>query len=124
MSTLVDELLQDFEDSGSESGGDGHDGDDGLGDEEGDALMGNGGSHMDMDPDDMGSEDEDEEMGGVERTDDPEEMKAKVDKMQLRGVDDIRTVATLMKTLEPVLEVSWFLPCSLLPALWNATHAT
>ncbi|KLU87561.1 pre-mRNA-processing factor 31, partial [Magnaporthiopsis poae ATCC 64411] len=106
MSTLVDELLQDFEDSASDNGGDRSDRDDndGLGDEEGAALMGGGGGMMDIDPNDMASSDEDEEMGGVDRTDDPEEMKAKVDKMELRGVDDIRTVATLMKTLEPVLE--------------------
>ncbi|EJT81336.1 pre-mRNA-processing factor 31 [Gaeumannomyces tritici R3-111a-1] len=106
MSTLVDELLQDFEDSASENGGDRSErgDDDGLGDEEGAALMGGGDGMMEIDANDMASSDEDEEMGGVERTDDPEEMKAKVDKMQLRGVDDIRTVATLMKTLEPVLE--------------------
>ncbi|KFY08856.1 hypothetical protein V491_08403 [Pseudogymnoascus sp. VKM F-3775] len=38
--------------------------------------------------------------------DDEEVTKAKVEKMQLGGVDDVRSVAGLMKTLEPVLEVS------------------
>ena len=37
---------------------------------------------------------------------DEEETKAKVEKMELGGVDDVRSVAKLMKTLEPVLEVS------------------
>ena len=37
---------------------------------------------------------------------DEEETKAKIEKMQLGGVDDVRSVAGLMRTLEPVLEVS------------------
>lgn len=110
MSTLVDELLQDFE-SGSEAA-ESPDHDDGLmGDEEGASLMGGGGGDVDMDGD---MDSSDDEMGGVDRTD-PEEMKAKVDKMQMAGIGDIRTVATLMKTLEPVLEVST--PTSLTPYL-------
>ncbi len=124
MSTLADELLQDFEDSGSgeedvqvpEFATDGepdgrpvvnghdrrkrqrtdHDGND------------NG---MELDGDE---EAEDEEMGDVtnadsnalEDGDNEEEAKAKVEKMQLGGVNDVRSVAGLMKTLEPVLEVS------------------
>ena len=54
--------------------------------------------------------DEDEEMVGAQISEldveDEEEAKAKVEKMQLGGVDDVRSVAGLMKTLEPVLEVS------------------
>ena len=57
--------------------------------------------------------DEDEEMSGVADTgadvEDEEETKAKVEKMELGAVDDVRSVARLMKTLEPVLEVSTFL---------------
>ena len=37
--------------------------------------------------------------------DDEEARKAKVEKMHLGGVDDVRSVAGLMKVLEPVLEV-------------------
>ncbi|KAG0124189.1 hypothetical protein HOY82DRAFT_573800 [Tuber indicum] len=70
-------------------------------------------------------DDEDEEMGGIEGAegtvgngarlrrhseseladdDDEEARKAKVEKMHLGGVDDVRSVAGLMKVLEPVLE--------------------
>lgn len=107
MSTLVDELLQDFEDSGSEAG-DAPDGDNFLGADDGEApkeTHGNG----DMDLDD-GADEDDEEMGGVDSSkqvpEDPEEAKARVEKMQLKDVNDVRHVAGLMKTLEPVLEVS------------------
>ncbi|KAH8884045.1 Prp31 C terminal domain-containing protein [Thozetella sp. PMI_491] len=108
MSTLADELLQDFEDSGSEAG-----------DDQQDNLLGNGldangwrpdGAPIETnDADVEEEEDQDEEMGGVDGTelnptDDPEETKAKVEKMQLRGVRDVRAVAGLMKTLGPVLQ--------------------
>lgn len=108
MSTLADELIQDFEDSGSEAGDDRQD-DDGFLDGLGSGAVEDG-DHGDVDMDEEGGEG-DEEMGGVDvdaikTSDDPEEMKAKVEKMQLSGVRDVRTVAGLMKTLEPVLEVS------------------
>jgi U4/U6 small nuclear ribonucleoprotein PRP31 len=46
-------------------------------------------------------------MNGVEKdVEDEDEAKARVEKMQLGGVDDVRSVASLMKTLEPVIEVS------------------
>lgn len=47
--------------------------------------------------------------GGSELADDDDEeaRKAKVEKMQLGNVDDVRSVAGLMKVLEPVLEVSF-----------------
>ncbi|KAK5175953.1 U4/U6-U5 snRNP complex subunit prp31, partial [Cryomyces antarcticus] len=35
---------------------------------------------------------------------DEEEAKARIEKMQLGGVSDVRSVASLMKTLEPVME--------------------
>jgi hypothetical protein len=62
--------------------------------------------------------DEDEDMTGmnngtIDALDDEEEAMAKVEKMQLGAVKDVRSVAGLMKTLEPVLEVSTF-PTSLL----------
>jgi U4/U6 small nuclear ribonucleoprotein PRP31 len=72
---------------------------------------------LDGDEEEVGSEDE--EMGGVfpgatrgesdlADDDDEEARKAKVEKMQLGGVDDVRSVAGLMKVLEPVLEVCVF----------------
>jgi U4/U6 small nuclear ribonucleoprotein PRP31 len=119
MSTLADELLQDFEDSGSE-GEEQQNG--GLFADEEDSKTGlnghasnltgadGGGMELDGDEEDV---DEDEEMAGMndavkDMPDDEEEAKAKVEKMQLRGVDDVRSVAGLMKTLDPVLEVSQY----------------
>ncbi|KAH8665743.1 hypothetical protein BGZ60DRAFT_378351 [Tricladium varicosporioides] len=110
MSTLADELLQDFEDSGSEGGDEQNEGlfpnDDGLIDPKAAVSKTNGdGMELDGDEEDVA---EDEEMGGVNDSgvdvEDEEETKAKVEKMELGGVDDVRSVARLMKTLEPVLE--------------------
>jgi U4/U6 small nuclear ribonucleoprotein PRP31 len=109
MSTLADELLQDFEDSGSEV--DEQQNDALFGDDGGDATGENGLSAMELDGDE---EDvvEDEEMAGMNDVardvEDEEETKAKVEKMQLAGVNDVRSVAVLMKKLEPILEVSSF----------------
>lgn len=69
----------------------------------------NGSMELDGDEEEV---DEDEEMAGVNNSgvdvEDEEETKAKVEKMELRAVDDVRSVAQLMKKLEPVLEVSTF----------------
>lgn len=115
MSTLADELLNDFEDSGSE-GEEEQTENGGLFsiDEETKAGLLNPNAHnanggMDLDGDEE-EVDEDEEMSGtngpVAVEDDEEAAKAKVEKMQLSNVNDVRSVAGLMKTLEPVLEVS------------------
>ena len=114
MSTLADELLQDFEDSGSEgeetqeSGGLFPDNEDSKSGLNGHAT--NGGMELDGDEEEV---DEDEEMAGMKDVakdvEDEEETKAKIEKMQLGGVDDVRSVAGLMRTLEPVLEVSYSL---------------
>ena len=112
MSTLADELLNDFEDSGSEA------------EEEQQAeaaqdgslvpsLSGpaqNGGMILDDDEEEEDGEDEEAiaaatSKDAVAEAEDEEETKAKVEKMQLGGVSDVRSVASLMKTLEPVLEV-------------------
>lgn len=104
MATLADELLNDFEDTDEEAGNElDNDGpSNGLvRNQDGEALK-NG----DVDMAD-GDEEEDGAMDGgdgLDATDDPEETKAKVEKMQLGGVRDVRSVAHLMKTLEPVLE--------------------
>jgi len=112
MSTLADELLQDFEDSGSEAGGDEHN----------DELFGEAGlssgayangedTAMDEVRDEDADEGEDADMmDGADGTatpaadDDNDDEKAKIEKMQLGGVRDVRAVAGLMKTLTPVLE--------------------
>ncbi|KAK3941881.1 Pre-mRNA-processing factor 31 [Diplogelasinospora grovesii] len=110
MSTLADELLQDFEDSGSEASAEQEE-DGSLGDSAlHTGLTPNGDAAMD-DAEARDDEDEDEEMDGTngdaaEGAEDPEETKAKIEKMQLGGVRDVRSVASLMKTLGPVLEVS------------------
>lgn len=73
---------------------------------------------MELDGDEEADNGEDEDMksiglqtthGGSELADDDDEevRKAKVEKMQLGNVDDVRSVAGLMKVLEPVLEVSF-----------------
>jgi len=126
MSTLADELLNDFEDSGSE-GEDQNDG--GLfpdADEVKSSLNGHAtnisgainGMELDGDEEEV---DEDDAMEGIsgaaEEAEDEEETKAKVEKMQLGGVDDVRSVAGLMMKLEPVLEVRTFLYFPLLHSL-------
>jgi U4/U6 small nuclear ribonucleoprotein PRP31 len=115
MSTLADELLQDFEDSGSEGGEEQNDSlfpeneesKNGL-NGHADVLSGATG-RMELDGDEE-EVDEDQEMAGLNDSgldvEDEEETKAKVEKLELGGVDDVRSVARLMKTLEPVLEVS------------------
>lgn len=126
MSTLADELLQDFEDSGSE--GEGQQNEGLFPDNEEATLAGlsshatNGAMELDGDEEDV----DDEEMAGVNDTvkdaEDEEDTKAKVEKMQLGDVDDVRSVAGLMKSLEPVLEVStscFIPPLSERPKIYN-----
>ena len=112
MSTLADELLNDFEDSGSEGDNDQHN------DLFQDPDLSNGHSYspntngtaggVEMDVDEEDDDDEDQEMANVSlaEEEDEEVTKARIDKMQLGAVSDVRNVAGLMKTLEPVLEVS------------------
>ena len=127
MSTLADELLQDFEDTdsgeedvqqhdflrSSESGSrpilNGHDR------RQRNYTDHDGGMELDGDEEE-GDADEDmmdavsvrEDTNKLEAGDNEEDAKAKVENMQLGGVDDVRSVARLMKTLAPVLEVSDF----------------
>ena len=119
MSTLADELLNDFEDSGSE-GEDEHR--TGFLQDDPTPPATNGRAQamvLDGDEEDV-SEDEEAALGGTSATgaavdvEDEEEAKAKVEKMQLGGVNDVRSVAGLMKTLEPVLQVC---ACLLVPLL-------
>jgi U4/U6 small nuclear ribonucleoprotein PRP31 len=117
MATLADELLNDFEDSGSEA--DDHDqngivGDDNTGGPPDEELKnGHGGSTpgMELDGDEEEVSNAEEELATQENSTefkdapDDEETKARVEKMKLGAVSDVRSVAGLMKTLQPVLEV-------------------
>ena len=111
MSTLADELLNDFEDSGSEGNDDQQNGflqdgpsppaANGHHTPVGSMVLDGDEEHVDSDDEMEGTQGD----GGVADVEDEEEAKAKVEKMQLGGVNDVRSVAGLMKTLEPVLEV-------------------
>ncbi|KAI1349593.1 hypothetical protein F5Y01DRAFT_180127 [Xylaria sp. FL0043] len=114
MSTLADELLQDFEDSGSENGD--VQNDTGLDLDDGAALSppgrDNAQDHGDMmlDGDEEDEQDEDEDMAGMDRPmsamdmEDEEAAKARVEKMQLGNVNDVRKVTSVMDKLEPLLK--------------------
>ena len=113
MATLADELLNDFDDSGSDQGEETNGFDNGD-----DGQFTNGLRHdrdsetpgMELDNDEEAMEDAEEEeearQVGVDGFEDEDEAKAKVEKMKLGGVSDVRNVAGLMKTLQPILDVS------------------
>lgn len=99
MSTVADDLLNDFGSSGDEAE-----------DAERDGLVlgpdNVNGDAMDLDAhedEDEASEGGDDEAG---EAGDAEVAKAKVEKMEFSSVKDVRSVAGLMQTLRPVLEVS------------------
>jgi U4/U6 small nuclear ribonucleoprotein PRP31 len=115
MTTIAAELLNDFEDSGSENGEEQNDGFVPEG-ESGDGVYVNGTvknevGDMELEDDEEAQEDVDLADGApshlkMEAEEDEEETKARVEKMELKGVSDVRSVAGLMKQLEPVIEVS------------------
>lgn len=121
MSTVADDLLNDFGSSGDEA--------DEL-DNEGLVLTekpekaANGDRDaMDVDDDDDNEEaSEDEGAGALNDMEDAEATKAKVEKMQLGAVKDVRSVASLMQTLEPILEVSTSLPFAPKPVWMACLH--
>ncbi|OAP54527.1 hypothetical protein AYL99_10975 [Fonsecaea erecta] len=111
MATLADELLNDFEDSGDENN------DQANGFQDGNEANHTNGlefatDHPERGGDEEELEDAEEEVAIREAAttaaedvdEDEEDTKAKVEKMRLGGVRDVRSVAGLMKTLEPVLE--------------------
>lgn len=121
MATLADELLNDFEDSGDENEEEQNnevaqdDGVAGLFPAESEAPQPKSvkeEAKMDLDDDEEDVDDDEELMSAATATqnreapEDEEETKARVEKMQLGAVSDVRSVAGLMKTLQPVLEVS------------------
>lgn len=114
MTTLADEFLMDAEDSGSDVGADDLDDFDPT---SSNGAFGNGDVLMEeyKDDDDDDNNEDDDAMGGTDDKADPEEAKAKIEKMHLAGVRDVRSVAGLMKNLAPVLEVSTAPPYSFAP---------
>jgi U4/U6 small nuclear ribonucleoprotein PRP31 len=114
MTTIADELLNDFEDSGSEQeeerNDDLLDSTDGLTGANGTSSIytENGGMELQGDEEEP---DEDDIEGvvpshlKVEAGEDEEETKQRVEKMELKTVSDVRSVAGLMKQLDPVIEV-------------------
>ena len=118
MATIADELLNDFEESGSENEDEQTNRQifDDHGGTEQDTVAGqpsgsgqNGSMVLDGDEEEP---DEEDLAGGVPshlKMDDPEdeeETKARVEKMELHNVGDVRSVAGLMKQLEPIIKVS------------------
>lgn len=110
MATIADELLNDFGDSGDENEEQVDEQDFGLNNAQAtvsDAQQ-NGGMAVDDD-----EEDDTDIAGGdapsrvkVDDEETEEETKARVEKMELQNVSDVRSVAGLMKQLEPLLKVS------------------
>ncbi|UNI15195.1 U4/U6-U5 snRNP complex subunit prp31 [Purpureocillium takamizusanense] len=102
MSTVADELLNDFGSSGDEA----EEANDGLvhrENDEQDADEQRNGDAMEVDGVNRdGANGEDDK--DIQDLEDAEATKARVEKMQLAGVKDVRSVASLMHTLEPVLE--------------------
>ncbi|KAK5164857.1 U4/U6-U5 snRNP complex subunit prp31 [Saxophila tyrrhenica] len=118
MTTIADELLNDFEDDGSENEEEQQNEGFYADAEYGDADQGANGTAtakqstegMELEANnDEESEDGDLEDGAptnvkMEAEEDEEETKARVEKMELKTVSDVRNVAGLMKQLEPVME--------------------
>jgi U4/U6 small nuclear ribonucleoprotein PRP31 len=116
MATLADELLNDFGDSASEADDRTQTGfleDDAQKAQEDALKNGRGGSTtgMELDGDEEENSNAEEELAAQNSTTnlkdapDEEETKARVEKMRLGAVSDVRNVAGLLKTLQPILEV-------------------
>ncbi|KAG9255028.1 uncharacterized protein F5Z01DRAFT_653684 [Emericellopsis atlantica] len=101
MSTVAEDLLNDFASSGDEAEDETYSG---LKNDDAPQTNGDRDDAMDVDgatarPN--GADDEDNEMNDA---DDDEVKMAKIETMELGGVKDVRSVASLMQTLEPVLQ--------------------
>lgn len=121
MTTIAEELLNDFDDSGSEEEQEQNEDSLGFGDSgnlftstdgaTNDHTEYGGGGGMELDDDEEEVDEADIEGGAsrhtkMEEAEDEEETKARVEKMELKTVSDVRSVAGLMKQLDPVIEVS------------------
>lgn len=116
MSSVAEDLLNDFGGSGDEADDFEQDGlapiDEGAGEDKADddAMQVDGAKgdaaadgSDDAAQDAAADDDEANVDGGVS-----EAQKARVDKMKLGAVNDVRKVASLMQTLEPILKVRYF----------------
>lgn len=117
MATIADELLNDFGVSGDENDEEQLDSTylDNYADQNGDGKGALGeGQYAGMELDGDEEEPDDDVEGHVnlkaEVEEDAEETKARIEKMELHNVSDVRSVAGLMKQLEPLLEVSLPMP--------------
>lgn len=124
MTTVAEDLLNDFE-SDNENEDDQQNGelfadhgysDEGLVDPTSKMTGVPNGGHMELEGDEEQADDEDNDVAApshlkMEDAEDEEEAKARIEKMQLASVSDVRSVAGLMKQLEPVMEVSKPVPC-------------
>ncbi|WPG99583.1 Hypothetical protein R9X50_00240100 [Acrodontium crateriforme] len=115
MTTIADELLNDFDDSGSEQGDAGEEHNSGLLETDGlsppavrgSAQDGQVGMELDDDEEEVDDTALDDGAPGhlkMDNVEDEEETKARVEKMHLADVGDVRSVARLMRQLEPVVE--------------------
>ena len=105
MSTVVDDLLLDFADSGDDAE---DDQENGTGQENAVAAADGDGDEiretMDMDDEDEARDEQsDDEMNDPDVAD---VTKARIEKMELATVESVHGIASLMKVLEPILEVS------------------
>ncbi|KAM0722878.1 hypothetical protein Q7P37_001076 [Cladosporium fusiforme] len=114
MTTVAEDLLNDFE-SGDENDEDQQNGelfaDHGYSEEDGafKPSAAPNGDHMELEGDEERQDEEDPNVAApshlkMEDAEDEEEAKARIEKMQLANVADVRSVAGLMRQLEPVIE--------------------
>ncbi|KAI5203610.1 Nop domain-containing protein [Aureobasidium subglaciale] len=109
MATIADELLNDFESDGDEENQESLEGDivthSILRPSDPSDAHGNGAMELDGDEEESDGEEGDTAPNSkIQETETEEEAKARVEKMDLAAVGDVRSVASLMKTLQPVLE--------------------
>ncbi|KEQ79739.1 Nop domain-containing protein [Aureobasidium pullulans EXF-150] len=110
MATVADELLNDFESDAEDENQESLEGDimthSILRPSDPSDAHGEGGMELDGDEEEPDDEEGDEAApnGKIQETETEEEARARVEKMDLGAVGDVRSVANLMKTLQPVLE--------------------
>lgn len=130
MTTVAEDLLNDFE-SGDENEDEQQQNgdlfaDQGFSDAEG-LVKPSGapsGGHMELEGDEEQQEDTDMDGAApahlkMDDAEDEEEAKARIEKMHLASVSDVRSVAGLMKQLEPVMEVSLPTPRKTSPVIYT-----
>ncbi|THW78851.1 Nop domain-containing protein, partial [Aureobasidium pullulans] len=110
MATIADELLNDFESDAEDENQESLEGNimthSILRPSDPSDAHGEGGMELDGDEEEPDDEEGDDAApnGKIQETETEEEARARVEKMDLGAVGDVRSVANLMKTLQPVLE--------------------